>query len=114
MKILNEELNWGLSKFPSCTGILNRVQKSGYSIYEETDSLVYAEGYALTVDESMMVGSEKLLLTMGVPAAKKEEESLMPEDVRILDMEIKKSWNSEGIREAFSKVGKKWKRHRPV
>ena len=37
-----------------------------------------------------MIGSEKLLLTLGVPAAKKVEKSLLPEDVRILDMEVKK------------------------
>ncbi|MDR0612022.1 MAG: hypothetical protein LBG45_00765 [Dysgonamonadaceae bacterium] len=47
LKALNEELNWDLTEFPSYTSILNRIQKSGYSTYRETDSGDYPDGYAL-------------------------------------------------------------------
>jgi hypothetical protein len=114
LKILNEEMNWGLTAFPSCTSILNRVQKSGYSTYVEPSSEDYPESYALIVDESMMIGSEKLLLSPGVPSAKKEALSLKIDEVRVLDMEVKKSWNSETAREEFDKVETGWALHPPV
>jgi hypothetical protein len=50
-------------ELPSINSIANWVQKSGYSLYKETGAEDYPEGYALIVDESMMVGSEKLFLT---------------------------------------------------
>jgi hypothetical protein len=62
---------------------------------------------AVIMDESMMIGSEKLLLIMGVPALKTGEKSLTAGDVRILDMEVKKSWNSAGMGEELDKVKKK-------
>ena len=103
-RILNEELDLGLTEFPSCTSILNRVQKSGYHTYTETDFKEYPEGYALIMDESMMVGSEKLLLTPGLPSAKTGDSSLTIEDVQVLDMEVKTSWNSASTGEELSKV----------
>ena len=47
----------------------------------------------------MMIGSEKLLLSPGVPSAKKEVSSLKIDELRVLDMEVKKSWNSETVNE---------------
>ncbi|MDR0612021.1 MAG: hypothetical protein LBG45_00760 [Dysgonamonadaceae bacterium] len=52
----------------------------------------------------MMIGSEKLLLSPGVPSVKSGVSSLRLEDVRVLGMEVKKSWNSETVREEFDKV----------
>ena len=102
--MLNEEPGWGLAAFPSYTGILGWVQKSGYASCEEAASEDYPEGYALIVDESMMIGSEKLLLSRGVPSVKSGASSLRLEDIRVLDMEVKKSWNSEAVKEESGKV----------
>jgi hypothetical protein len=75
MELLNRYLGWHLESIPSPNSIKNWAQKSGYSIYEEADSKDFPAGYAIIVDESMMVGSEKLLLTLGVPAAKTKDEA---------------------------------------
>lgn len=52
--------------------------------------------YAGIVDESMMIGSEKLLLTIGIPA-EHQERPLDCSDVRILDLAVANSWNGEKI-----------------
>jgi hypothetical protein len=83
------------------------VQKSGYAPYEATDSKDFPEEYALIIDESMMIGSEKLLLTLAVPAEKTGERALIESDVRVLDMSVKTSWNGARIKEVFDGVEKK-------
>lgn len=50
----------------------------------------------MIVDESMMIGSEKLLLTLGIPA-EHQGVPLTHKDVSILDMSVSSSWNGEGI-----------------
>jgi hypothetical protein len=107
LEVLNEEFDLGLTEFFSYTSILNWVQKSGYHKYTETDFREYSEGYTVIIDESMMLGSEKLLLILGVPSAKTRDSSLTIEDVRVLDMEVKTSWNSASIGEELSKVEKR-------
>jgi hypothetical protein len=94
-------------ELPSYNSIANWVQKSGYCLYKETDSKDISGDYALIVDESMMIGSEKLLLTLGVPALKTGESSLKEGDVHVLDMSVKTSWNGESIKEVFEGVEEK-------
>jgi hypothetical protein len=59
------------------------------------------------VDESMTVGSEKLLLTSGAAPEKRGDKSLTEGDVRVLDMSVKRSWNSAGIGEVCEKTEEK-------
>ena len=102
--------NFQPEEIPSYTSIANWVQKSGYALYA-TDSRELSQElsdkYALIVDESMMVGSEKLLLTLGVAAEKTGEKALTESDVRVLDMSVKSSWNGDSIKEIFDGVEKK-------
>ncbi|MDR0714370.1 MAG: hypothetical protein LBF89_08955 [Bacteroidales bacterium] len=107
MEKLNSFLGWQLESIPSPNSIRNWAQKSGYYIYEDTDINDFPEGYAAIVDESMMVGSEKLLLTLGVSSVKTKEEALSDEDVRVLNMRVQTSWNSTGIGRVFEEVEKK-------
>jgi hypothetical protein len=107
MELLNRYLGWHLESIPSPNSIKNWAQKSGYAIYEEADSKDFPAGYATIVDESMMVGSEKLLLTLGVPAAKTKDEALCEGDVQVLNMSVKSSWNSLSIGEVFEEVADK-------
>lgn len=94
---LNNRLNWGLSQTPSMGSIYNWVLKSGYSVYTER-SLDYQEGdYAIITDESMMIGSEKMLLSIGVKAEKENQGALSYKEVSIQDISIERSWNSEKI-----------------
>lgn len=65
----------------------------------------------MVVDESMMIGSQKLLLTLGIPA-QHQGAPLTLKDVSILDMAVSSSWNSQGVKDrllaACDKAG-----HRP-
>jgi hypothetical protein len=103
LRLFNECPNWGSEEIPSPNSIGNWVVKCGYYIYETTGPEAFPEGYATVVDESMMVGSEKLLLTPGVASEKRGDKSLTGSDVRVPDMSVKRSWNRTGIGEVCEK-----------
>ena len=67
--ILNEFMGNVFGKVPAYTTIGYWTQELGLSVYKESCSLFKDKRYALIVDESMMIGSEKLLLTLAMPAA---------------------------------------------
>lgn len=52
----------------------------------------------MIVDESMMIGSQKLLFTLGIPC-RRPARPLTPADVSILDMAVSSSWNSQGVKQ---------------
>lgn len=70
------------------------MQKSGYVLYKEVRREDFLGDYATIVDESIMVGREKLVLTLDVPAVKDCDKSLQAGDVQVLDMSVRTSWNS--------------------
>jgi transposase-like protein len=92
---LKELLNWDLD-IPCHNSIENWVKKSGLSIYKEPKNKNGDEDYALVVDESMMIGSQKMLLTLGVKA-QHEGRPLSHGDVEVLGMSVRQSWNSEAV-----------------
>jgi len=110
LSYLNTRLNWNLPEIPSPNSIKNWVEKSGYYIYKESKSSIYTNDYAIILDESMMIGSEKMLLTLGVQADKKEDSALKANDVEILSIDVEKSWNAkkiEGVLDSIeNKIGK--------
>ena len=55
-------------KVPAYTSIGYWAQELGLSVYKESCSLFKDKRYALIIDESMMIGSENLLLTLAVSA----------------------------------------------
>lgn len=65
--ILNEFMGNVFGKVPAYTAIGYWTQELGLSVYKESCSLFKDKRYALIV-ESMMIGSEKLLLTLVMPA----------------------------------------------
>ena len=67
-------------------------------IYDHPQQTEKPSDYAMVIDESMMIGSEKLLMTLGIPAQHKGEPIKM-EDMSILDMSVSSSWNSQGVKE---------------
>jgi len=62
--------------------------------------------YAAIVDESLMIGEEKLLFTIGVPA-QHQERPLKSNDAQILDIAVDRSWNGEGIKKHLEIVTEK-------
>jgi hypothetical protein len=107
LEVLNTAFQWQAEELPSYNSIASWVQKSGYCVYDDTGADDFTEDYAAIVDESMMVGSEKLLLTVGIPAAKTTDTSLTEGEVKILNMSVNTSWNSASIGEVFAQVEEK-------
>ena len=52
--------------------------------------------YALVIDESITIGSQKLLLVLAIPSEHKRH-ALTHKDVKVVGMFVAKSWNSEDI-----------------
>ena len=104
--ILNEFMGNVFGKVPAYTTIGYWTQELGLSVYKESCSLFKDKRYALIVDESMMIGSEKLLLTLAMPAANAGS-AITEKDVTIVDISIAKSWNGTSIKNVLEKVADK-------
>ena len=100
LKLLSEKMGWEVPT-PCYTTIKTWLEKSGYHIYYSSKDSEFFDGYAVIVDESMIIGGQKLLVTLGVPKSKDNEEDLTLGDVQVLNMEVKSSWNSETIGETL-------------
>lgn len=111
LSVLSNILDWEFPSVPSRNSVENWVKKSGYSIYSELDEPVKEKDsdYAMIVDESMMIGSEKMLLTLGVKAEKTEDIATRHQDVKVLNISVQPSWNSEKIRKDLEKSIEKMK-----
>lgn len=101
--ILNEFMGNIFGKVPAYTTIGYWTQELGLSVYKESCTLFKDKQYALIVDESMMIGSEKLLLTLAIPA-KNAGTAITENDVTIVDISIAKSWNGTTIKNTLEKV----------
>lgn len=93
-------------KVPAYTTIGYWTQELGLSVYKESCSLFKDKRYALIVDESMMIGSEKLLLTLAMPAINAGS-AITEKNVTIVDISIAKSWNGTSIKNVLEKVADK-------
>ena len=104
--ILNEFMGNVFGKVPAYTTIGYWTQELGLSVYKESCSLFKDKRYALIVDESMMIGSEKLLLTLAIPAINAGS-AITEKDITIVDISIAKSWNGTSIKNVLEKVADK-------
>ena len=78
----------------------------GNAPFSPSCSLFKDKRYALIVDESMMIGSEKLLLTLAMPAINAGS-AITEKDITIVDISIAKSWNGTSIKNVLEKVADK-------
>lgn len=104
--ILNEFMGDMFGKVPAYTTIGYWAKELGLSVYKEACGLFKDKRYALIVDESMMIGSEKLLLTLAVDADHKGH-AITEKDIVVVDISIARSWNGESIKDVLEKVAKK-------
>ena len=97
-----------LGKTPCYNTIENWVKKCGLDTYEKAGESLQTINYAQIIDESMMIGSEKLLLTLGVPA-QHQGQPLTFNDINVLNIAVAQSWDGEKIgtqiKAASAKVG---------
>lgn len=104
--ILNEFMGNVFGKVPAYTTIGYWTQELGLSVYKESCSLFKDKRYALIVDESMMIGGEKLLLTLAMPAINAGS-AITEKDITIVDISIAKSQNGTSIKNVLEKVADK-------
>ena len=106
LEILNNRLQLGLEEIPCANSIGNWVKKGGLDSYTRT-----AEGidknYAVIVDESMMLGSEKMVLSLCTQAEKTNDNALCGRDVKVLDISVSDRWNSTKIKDIFTDIEEK-------
>jgi len=69
LNIINETFDNLLGSISCCNTNENWVKKCDLKLYNSSGARLQSDKYAQIVDESMMIGSEKLVLTLGVPAA---------------------------------------------
>jgi len=98
-------LRW--SELPSKSSVENWVQKLGYHTYLQYGQDLFATDYCLVIDESIVIGQQRMLLVLGLPAHKTGEEALSLGDVRVLGLEVKPAWSGADIAAVVQKVQEK-------
>lgn len=96
-----------LGRLPSKSSLENWIKKLGYSIYV-SDLPQYEEcSYSLIIDESMIIGQERMFVILGVSSMKTGSEALEMSQIRILHMGVRPSWTGEQIATEIKKVTEK-------
>lgn len=105
LKIINDVFNGVLGELPCYNTIDNWVKKCGLDISNNSGQTLSDTPYAMIVDDSMMVGSEKLLLALGIPA-KHQGHPLKHSDITFLDMSVASTWNGIEIQKRLESCAK--------
>ncbi len=96
-----------LRRLPSKSTLENWVQKIGYSIYEASGPKYMNESYSLIIDESMVIGQERILVILGIRSTKETKEALPMSEVEVLSMKVRPSWTGAQVQESIEKVMEK-------
>lgn len=104
---LKTEYGLFLGDLPSKSSVENWVQKLGYSEYTEMGSYSYSGDYSVIIDESMVVGQQRMIIVLGVDAVKTDKNALSFGTVRLLYISVRASWNWENVAELLAKVTEK-------
>ncbi len=96
-----------LGCLPSKSSIENWVKKIGYELYENPPWSDKVNSYGLIIDESMVIGQERLLIILGISSFKVHTEALCLNEVVILYMGVRKSWTGIDVKDAIQKVMEK-------
>ena len=103
LELVNEAFGGILGeKLPSHTTISDWMQKNGMGAYMEAGEDFSTGNYCEIIDESITVGSQKLLLTLGT-AANAPGHPLGHVDVEVLRMAVAPSWNGDGVEEEIGR-----------
>lgn len=103
MKIFNEEYEGMFGKEVSHTSIENWVKTCGYAISMEACKKIKDMEYSFVIDESITIGSQKLLLVLAIPAEHKGR-SLKHEDVKVAGMYVAASWTGDEISKKLKSI----------
>jgi hypothetical protein len=103
---LHLEYGIAFGELPSKSSIENWVQKVGLYQYVDVGSDLWAE-YCIILDESMVIGQQRMLLALGARAKKEGEAALGLAEVKVLSFAVKASWKWEDVRDFLQKVQEK-------
>ena len=88
---------WKNATIPIAIG---RVSKVGFYYLQKTDNEQFSSELCLIIDESIRVGTEKLLLILACPMDKVDSGNISSEDVRVVGLEgstkLERSRNCSG------------------
>jgi len=108
---LNETLGWQIGQAPCFNSVENWIKKSGYSVYNNSQLKASAANYSMIIDESMMLGNQRMILNLGIRANKSTPNPLNYTDIEVIGIHVDTNWNASKITEALQadqeKMGKK-------
>lgn len=93
-------------ELPSHTEISNWAQKNGLAAYLDSGKSLSGKEYCDIIDESISVGSQKLLLTLAAPA-KPSGHPLRLEDVELLGLAVAPSWDGGAVEKEIARCSDK-------
>lgn len=91
-----------MDKIPSYNTIDNWVRKCGLDHINQTPKELKDVDYAVVIDECMMIGSQKLLPIISVPA-KHQGRPIQLDDVKVIGFDVQSNWNAEKVNESLQK-----------
>ena len=103
--IFNEVFEDFLGEIPSHTTIEDWIQKCGLDLSKKACKSYSSKNYAIVIDESITIGSQKLLLVLGIPA-QHPGHALRQEDIQVLGMFVAASWKSEDVKDKLELIMK--------
>lgn len=105
LEIFNEVLEGKCGTVPCYNTVENWMKKLGLSVYENDRKPCSGKKYAMVIDESIMINSEKLLLILGIPA-KHQGRAVKHEDVTVISMNVGHSFTGDDINQKISDSSK--------
>ena len=96
-----------MPQIPCKSSIENWVMKCGHFTYTHPDLSKYASGYALIIDECMVIGQERMLIILAIEVIKGCAEPLNLSQAEVISIAVKPSWTGEQVKEIFQKVAEK-------
>jgi len=105
LMIISNIYGFGWRK-PSPSSVRDWDIKFGYDKIQQTNEK--PKDYVLILDESVSIGSQKLLLFLGVESASYQfDKALTMEQVEVLDIKLKESWKGPEISESLQAVNRR-------
>ncbi|MDY2849326.1 MAG: hypothetical protein SOT67_03550 [Bacteroidaceae bacterium] len=105
-EIFGEVFEGKCGKVPCYNTVENWMKKLGLSVYENDRTPCKEGKYAVVVDESIFVNSEKLLLLLGIPARHRGE-PVKHEDVTVVGMKVSKAFDGDDINQEIEEAARK-------
>jgi len=110
IELLNKKLAWELEEIPCYNSIENWVKKGGYHTYQESGLKNTKADYSCIVDESILLGKEKMILSLGIKARKDSSTALSYNDTEVIGIHVNSNWDSDSIKIALEDDEKKMQR----